>query len=388
MNTRKNKILFIHSQLVQHGSERYLFELCKALDQNIFEINILTRFFKIKNNYYYPKLINIGCKIHTRLISLRYINFLFRSFYNKYYFLKYLTDNIFNVINYLINYKFLQKFDIIIVIGIETYCDTVLGLLGKNSNVIIHHVTHRFQFDRDYFSELNQDIIVINDDQQKNEILNSNLNNPTLFFLPLPMNFQNCINLGKLHSVIDSQKIRIGVFSRLFKDRPNEPIFYRFQELSLQMPNLELYFYGSGDSSLYNDILTELNITDKVFFKGHSNSISKSIVDDHIKILWLVSMDKSISYSSIEIASLGMPMVFWNLSNKMNYEEILYQTAYAINSFNNKKDFILYNIKILHNDLLLNQNGQNLRNYVLNYFDINHNIKELENFYLKYKKYI
>jgi glycosyltransferase involved in cell wall biosynthesis len=384
MYKNKYKILFIHSQLVQHGSERYLFELCKSLNKDLFEIGILTRFFNIKNNYYYPKLIQLGCKIDTRLISKRYLNYFFRNTYNNNIFIKKITNIFFNFINLLINKKYLNKFDLIIVIGIETYCDTVSPLLDSHSNVIIHHVTHKFQFNRNYYLELNQNKIVINDDQQKDELSESILKNQDLFFLPLPMNFSDTVNLGEKIVFNHKEKIKIGIFSRLYKDRPNEPLFQLFYALSRKVSNVELYFYGSGDPDLYSNLLQELNIKDKVIFKGHSESIANSIIEDKITILWLVSMDKSISYSSIEIAALGMPMVFWNLSLKKSHNDLIKETNNALNSFNNIHEFVEYNQLILSDKNMLRENGQNLRNYVINYFDINNNIKDLEKYYLKH----
>ena len=146
-----------------------------------------------------------------------------------------------------------------------------------------------------------------------------------------------------------------------------------------------MYFYGDGDSSQYYDLLNDLGILDSVIFRGHSRSISDSIINDKIDILWLVSMGKSISYSSIEISGFGMPMVFWNL-NDIDSLKILADTNGAINSFNNLKEFIDFNLKISGDDKELRMIGQNVRNYVMNYYDINKNIKKLEDYYLTYSK--
>jgi len=97
-------------------------------------------------------------------------------------------------------------------------------------------------------------------------------------------------------------------------------------------------------------------------------------------------MGKSISYSSIEISGFGMPMVFWNL-NEIDYLKILSDTNGAINSFNNLNDFIAFNLKISKDVNELSKIGQNIRNYVINYYDINKNIKKLENYYLTYSKH-
>lgn len=379
----KTKILFVHSQLVQHGSERYLYELCKALKKDNFDVHVLTRFFFIKNNFYYPKLLDIGCKIHTKLLTIRHLRYPFKFFYYRFKLVRVGFKSLHSFLIKRMYGNFFQKFDLIAVIGIETYCDALAPLLDNQKNVIIHHVNHQFQFERNYFNECKQDKIVILDEKQREEILNSNLSNANLYFLPLPMAFDHNINIG-ITKNFNSNFTRVAVFSRLYKDRPNEPLFRCFAEFKKRYSETELYFYGDGDPKQYNSLLDELNITDCVFFRGHSKSISDSIIEDKIDILWLVSMGKSISYSSIEISSMGMPMVFWNL-DKENRSDILNETNGAINTFNNLNDFVDFNCNILKDQNKLRLNGQNIRNYVMNYYDINKNIKKLEKFYNRYR---
>lgn len=381
-SNRKIKILFVHSQLVQHGSERYLFEICKALDKNKFDIHILTRFFLIRNNFYYPLLQGIGCKIHARLVSLRHLRYPIKSLYNK-------SEKVRNVVKlfhgYLIQIiycNYFRKFDVIAVIGIETYCDALSPVLDKYKNIILHHLFHEYQFERNYFNELNQNKIVIMDEKQKHEILKSFFSDIILYEMPLVMNFENRLNIG-LTKKFSNNVIRVGIFSRLFKDRPNEPLFKCFAEfIKKYNSQTELYFYGDGDSTQYNELLENLNISDFVFFRGHSKSISDSIISDNIDILWLCSMGKSMGYSSIEISSYGMPMVYWNLDNS-DYSSILTETRGAMHSFNRYEEFVDFNCYILRDQQLLRDVGQKLRNYVIDYYSIDKNIKNLEKIYLE-----
>ena len=381
-NNGKTKILFVHSQLVQHGSERYLFELCKELDKNEFDIHILTRFFSVRNNFYYPKLIGIGCKIHTRLVSLRHLRYPIKLLYNNSKLIRNVVKAFHRHLIKIIYFNYFRKFDVIAVIGIETYCDALSPLLDSYNNVIVHHVFHQFQFERNYFNEFKQTKIVICDQKQREEILNSKISKIILYNLPLPMSFDESINIG-LTKKFNNNLVRVGVFSRLYKDRPNEPLFKCFAEFNKKYNNkTELYFYGDGDSTQYNEILIDLKISDSVFFRGHSKSISDSIITDQIDILWLVSMGKSISYSSIEISCLGMPMVFWNIDND-DYSKIQTETSGAIHSFNNLEEFVEFNCSILGDYEKLREVGQKLRFYVINYYNIRNNIKKLEKFYLE-----
>lgn len=384
MPGKKKKILLVHSQLVQHGSERYLFEISKALNKDLFEVHILTRFFLIRRNYYYPKLIELGCQIHTRLLSIRHLRYPFKKIYNRYSIVRKALKLIHSSLLELLYFNFFDDFDLIAVIGIETYCDALSPILDDHKNVVIHHVTHDFQFERNYFNELKQNKIIICDNKQAIEVENSGIQDAETYFMPLPMVFDQDLKINRKSTLI-KKTIRIAVFSRLFKDRPNEPLFRGFAAFKEKYPNAELLFYGSGDPIQYKELLNELNLNSSVFFKGHSTSIINSINQDHIDIIWLVSMGKSISYSSIETAQLGMPMVFWNLDDSDSLT-IKQETEGAINSFNKIEDFVDFNLSIVIDQSKLNEVGSRLREYVKNYYDIQKNIKQLQDYYIEKSK--
>ena len=261
---KKIKILLVLSQLVQHGSERYLFEISKALDKNSFQVEVMTRKFFVKNHFYYKKLRSLNIPIHTKLISRRHLRFPIKKLYNKFSFLKKTVDWLHRLIIKFSYKNFFEQFDIIAVVGIETYCDALMPSLNKNNNVIIHHVNHQHQFSRNYFNECPQDKIVLLDEQQEKEIMLSKLSNATLFRFPLSMDLSDRPDLSHISKEING-KVRIGVVSRLFRDRPNEPLLKCFHGL-IQQIDADLFFYGSGDSKLYDKLLDELKIRDKVHF--------------------------------------------------------------------------------------------------------------------------
>src|SRR5476649_2980575 len=122
MEEKKIKILFVLSQLVQHGSERYLFEICQSLDKNKVEVEVMTRKYFVKEHYYYKKLKELNIPIHRKLISKRHLRYPIKKLYNKSTYLKRLIEKL----HYLlvgIEYKgFFEAYDVIAVIGIETYC--------------------------------------------------------------------------------------------------------------------------------------------------------------------------------------------------------------------------------------------------------------------------
>ncbi|HWZ15281.1 MAG TPA: glycosyltransferase [Mucilaginibacter sp.] len=272
---------------------------------------------------------------------------------------------------------FFEPYDIIAVVGIETYCDALMPYLDKNKNVVLHHVNHQFQFERNYFDECPQDKIVILDAQQELEIRNSSLTDPSLYHLPLSMKLSDRPNLNS--KIVGTKPVRIGVVSRLFADRPNEPLLRCFHAVA-QAVDARLYFYGSGNPKLYDQIVDELNIRDKVLFMGHQEDLEHSIIRDKLSMLWLVSMGSSISYGSIEVASFGIPMVFWNLS-AMTYEQILADTNGAMHSFSDINQFVEFNKKVLKDPGMLKSVGIKLREFVLGKFEIANYIDALQKYY-------
>ena len=375
---KKIKILFVLSQLVQHGSERYLFEICKALDKNHFQVEVMTRKFFVKNHFYYDKLLALNIPVHTKLISRRHLRFPIKKLYNKLSFLKKTIDWLHRLIIKYSYKNFFESYDIIAVIGIETYCDALMPFLDKNNNVIIHHVNHQHQFSRNYFNECPQNKIVVCDKQQEKEIMLSKLSHATLFRFPLLMDLSERPDLNRRSNEIKGP-IRIGVVSRLFPDRPNEPLLKCFHAL-LQQTDANLFFYGSGNTKLYDTLLDDLKIRDKVHFMGHQQDLEYTIQRDSLSLLWLTSMGVSISYGSIEIASLGVPMIFWDLSS-MTYKQILDETEGAMHCFSDMNQFVLFNMKVLNNSNELKILGFKLRKFVCQKFEIANYIESLQSFY-------
>ncbi|GAC1304801.1 MAG: hypothetical protein NVSMB24_12780 [Mucilaginibacter sp.] len=377
MEEKKIKILFVLSQLVQHGSERYLFEICQSLDKNKFQVEVMTRKYFVKDHYYYKKLIDLNIPIHRKLISKRHLRFPIKRLYNKTPYLRRLIEKIHGII-VGIEYKgFFESYDVIAVIGIETYCDALMPYLDKNKNVIIHHVNHQFQFERNYFDECPQDKIVVVDAQQELEIRNSSLSHASLYHLPLSMKLSNRPNLNS--KIASAKPVRIGVVSRLFADRPNEPLLRCFHAVDRAV-EARLYFYGSGNPKLYDQVIDELRIRDKVVFLGHEEDLENAIIRDKLSMLWLVSMGSSISYGSIEVASFGVPMVFWNLST-MTYEQILADTNNAMHSFSDIIQFVEFNKESLKDPKVLKSIGIKLREFVSGKFEIANYIDSLQEYY-------
>lgn len=376
----KTRVLFVLSQLVQHGSERYLFEICQALDKERFTVEVMTRAFFVRHHYYYSKLLALGIPVHRKLISRRFFIYPIKRLYNASPLVRRLVTIAYRGVVPKWYGRFFSAYDVIGVVGIETYCDALTPVLDTYKNVVIHHVTHQYQFERNYFDECPQRMFVINDEQQELEIRNSRMNNALLYKLPLPMRLSTRAQLPTPMRG-PNQPARIGVVSRLFRDRPNEPLLRCFAAV-LSRIDAVLYFYGGGDNKQYDALIDRLGIRGKVIFMGHQEDLEGAIQRDQLSLIWLVSMGSSISYGSIEVASLGVPMVFWNLSTH-SHEEILAATDGALQSFSDEEQFAEFNVDVLNDIDALRTLSEKLRSYVRNNFEIANNIGALEAHYEK-----
>src|SRR6185295_3281671 len=63
-SARPIRVLFVIPSLAQAGAERYVFEYARALDPRRFEVEVLTPEGVTEADFYYPKLLAHGIKIH------------------------------------------------------------------------------------------------------------------------------------------------------------------------------------------------------------------------------------------------------------------------------------------------------------------------------------
>jgi glycosyltransferase involved in cell wall biosynthesis len=112
-----------------------------------------------------------------------------------------------------------------------------------------------------------------------------------------------------------ADKKKIGVFTRLSRAKPLDPFFYALHILLDKLPNLELHIYGTGtpEEVEYDRYPRNLNIEDKVFFRGHQEDIKTTINEDQLDLIWFQGYgNKPAGYSAIDTSLTGTPQLFWD----------------------------------------------------------------------------
>lgn len=371
-------VLIIHSQLAQHGSERFMYEVAKVLTDNGHNVDILTRPFFIKKQYYYEKFIEIGSKIHNRLITLRHINFFLRKLKIKVFPPSHLTRVLYRCLSKILFQSILKKYDFIYVIGLETYCDSLAPLsygLRKQLNIQVFDVMHDFQRDRDYSLEYNLNEVVVIDRKQELEL---NQSMPTVkckkFSLLIDFDSLRKYNFDSGEIDFKRRALNIGVVSRLSLDRPNEIIFRYFSELN-KLFNVHLHWFGGGDKDLYSQICKKLSISkDTISFHGHSSNILYDLKENNVDLCWQTCMGLSLNYAPIELMGQGFPVYLINIDPKF-YSVKDHPCKIAI-SFS---DVISFHKQIISNKHSFKDVVNINKNYVVNLFGTTKAYEKLKN---------
>lgn len=128
----------------------------------------------------------------------------------------------------------------------------------------------------------------------------------------------------------DTEKKKIGIFTRLSKAKPLDPFFYSFSILQEQFPTLELHVFGSGTPELaeYDRYIRHLNLKN-VFFRGHQENLKESINNEELDLVWFQGyFNRPAGYAGFDVALTGTPQLFWDFYEGENQLINNSQTVY------------------------------------------------------------
>jgi len=374
------RILFVINQFHQGGAERYLFEVCSALDRRRFDVQILTRTGVDRTGFYYQRLEALGIPIHAIRPYLpdirRFAPSLARSRPYR------VARN--RVSSFLAERRLadlLRSFDVVACMQLENFL-ALQDALRDHQHVVIHLMSNRFQYTYDPYDELRQDRhyrFVSFNTSQGDDI--RSLRDYELFQWPLSMDFTG---YPQLPIPPASDRPKIGIVTRLSREKPLEPLFQSFKDLSTRV-NATLHVYGGGDPAIFAEEIRRLGIGGRVTFEGHRPNLLEMVANDGLSMCWLMSVGALLGYASIEVAASGMPMAFWNFGSPgtSDTERIRQETGGAVYSFDSIPDLVGFSHARLTDHAALVELGVNLRRYVLTNHDIHRNIHILENYYLE-----
>lgn len=378
----KIKILFVVADFYQAGAERYCYEIDKALDRNKFQIEILclekksvinkdwnVRYYESLHEKNGSKITYLDNFLENQTISLPV------NVFNK------ITRNKFKKIKplYKSNFPlFFDKFDVVHWMGEYSFIHSLPIKIRMKS--LICTMSAKFQ-DANIYSKFDfeyQYNFMSGFKETERELEFSQFKKINHFFFPLVMQIPR---KEKQWFYKETKIYKIGIFTRLNFYKPLDPFFYSFQLLLEKLPNCELHVYGNGDPEKEGMInsLKRLGLQDKVFFRGHQESIFETATTEHINLSWFqgYNNDRPAGYAGFDICSTGTPLICWDFFDKPNsfFNEI-YPHYKSLTKFVNKS------IEVLTNEKAANLLSELQFQDVLNTRDVNKHIHELEKVYL------
>jgi len=392
------KLLIIVDHLMQHGVERYTYELCKAIDKNEFSVTVLSlNKLTTEINYYGPLLENIGIKVidydrqsgFSRIFKINIPNrILFKlSFLFKYIF----NTDIISFIQGKNLVKILDKFDVLAIMKIENF-NSNSCIFAKYKNSVVHFLSVPAQYGTNPYTLLadteNINNFVIMTDDQKNQFLsamkNEEIKKRNLNFLKMPL----VIDINGRENIYIQNNISnpvIAIFSRISLDQPTIIMLVSFSILLKKLPDAQLLFFGAAyDQNIKDFFLLNCNILgiqNNVKFMGHVRNLEDAIRDNYINLAWMNISGPTMGYSSIEILSYGLPTVFFNV--QINFEEITdFRIDNKIFSFKDIEQFVNRSVELLTNQEERQNTSETLYNYIHKICNLDmEEIRELEQFY-------
>jgi glycosyltransferase involved in cell wall biosynthesis len=314
-------VLFVVGALHRAGAERFAFEIDLALNKERFEVSILClqreQYISTKwdNRYYEDKHKSIGTNVLyiDKFLENHKISTIERIFHK-------LTRKKFKKVKEVYKeslFSYLDDFDIVHWMGEYTFIHQVPHRIKKKS--LIHSMCAKFQnpslYDDYDFNYRYQFISGFINEELKFEY--SQFKDISHTYFPLALKMHQNENRWKY---IDSKIKKIGIFTRLDKNKPLDPFFYAFHLLLDINPDCELHVFGNGNPKEEGMLayLDRLGILDKVIFRGHQEDIALTATTEHLDLSWFQGYNNRspAGFAGFDICLTGTPLVCWDFFPK------------------------------------------------------------------------
>ncbi len=373
----KVKVLFVVSEFYQAGTQRFTYELDRSLNKEKFSVEILCLLPLNSSNrftdYYYLKHLELGTKIHfideinqltVPTFSQKIKKRLFRTPY---------ADERIRI------RSFFDEFDSISVMGEYNFKEIYKYLTPENRRKLLIHIQNsKYQVKQAYASFPKEEVFHFVSGFHNGQI-ESELSEFSTFkhtYFNLNFKFENTPNKD---AYLKSTSPKIGIFTRLTQAKPLDPFIYAFQLVLDQIPNAEFHIYGSGDPEKegVSRYVNQLNLQNKVFFRGHQESVTSTALQDNLDLVWLHGYHGLPGgWVGFDISTVKIPQLFWNFGKNEHAKSYPFFPMFnSLNDFANKSVEVLTQTEVAKN--LANQQFL----YTDEHYNIDKNIQVMEELY-------
>lgn len=374
----KIKVLFVVSEFYQAGTQRFTYELDRALNKELFSVEILCLLplnasdrFK---DYYYQKHIELGSKIHflndiNQLTSPSLKQKLQHRLVNKPY-----PDE-----RFLIK-SFFNQFDCISIMGEYNFKEIYKYISPENKyKLLIHIQNSKYQIKSTYEAfPKNEEFHFVSgfhEDQINYEL--SEFSNFKHTYYNLNLRFDNEFVKTSYQSSI---KPKIGIFTRLTPAKPLDPFIYSFQLVNEQIPAAEFHIFGSGDPKKegIDRYVQQLKLEQAIHFRGHQENILKTAVEEEFDLVWLHGYHGLPGgWVGFDISTAKIPQLFWDFGNNNGK----YYSFFPM--FNSVSELAKRSISLLSNPTEAKMLADEQFTYTNENYNISKNIHVVEQLYLQ-----
>lgn len=374
----KVKILFVVSEFYQAGTQRFTFELDRALDKSKFEVEILC-VLPLNNSdrfidYYFEKHKELGTKIHFLQDVNQLTEPTLRQKINK------RIANIPYEDERIKIKRFFDNFDCISIMGEYNFKEVYKYISSENKHKLLIHIQNsKYQVKNAYeaFPKHEEFHFVsgFHADQINFEL--SEFLNYKHTYYNLNLRFENEFVKTSYQS---SVKPKIGIFTRLTPAKPLDPFIYSFHALKEQIPDAEFHIFGSGDpikEGVYRYV-QQLNLEQAIYFRGHQENILKTAVEEELDLVWLHGYHGLPGgWVGFDISTAKLPQLFWNFGNNTGK----FYSFFPM--FNSVSELVKKSISLLSNPTEAKMLADEQFNYTNENYNISKNIPVMEQLYLQ-----
>jgi glycosyltransferase involved in cell wall biosynthesis len=377
----KIKVLFVVSEFWQAGTQRFTYELDRALNKERFSVEILSLLPLNSSNrwvdYYYPKHLELGTKIHflngiNQRSSPTLKQNLQRRLVNKPY-----PDEHFAL------KSFFNQFDCISIMGEYNFKEIYQYITIENKQKLLIHVQNsKFQVPTtyDYFPKDQEFHFVSGFHEGQIEFELSEFKSFKHTYYNLNFKFENTLEKTKYQS---SKAPKIGIFTRLTPVKPLDPFIYTFQLVVEQFPEAELNIYGSGDpvKEGVSRYIEQLKLEEKVIFRGHQENILKTAVEDNLDLVWVHGYHGLPGgWVSFDLSTAKFPQLFWNFGATQSSKNYSF-----FSMFHSIREFAEKSVQIIQDPILAKSLALEQFQYTNTHYNIENNIHVMEELYQSLK---
>jgi glycosyltransferase involved in cell wall biosynthesis len=362
----KIKVLFIVSEFYQAGTQRFTYEIDRAINKKLFDVEILSLLPLNKNVHFKDHYFPLHQELGTKINFLSDVNVLLKPTLFQRIRRKLFSTSLPNESQPMLD--FFDQFNCISVMGEYNFKEIERYLKVENRKKIFIHIQNsRFQ-KLDLYSSFVK--------EEKYHFVSGFDNIQIKWELAEFIEYQHtCYNLSlkiennfRKSAYKKSENPKIGIFTRLTYTKPLTPFLETFKIVQSKIPGAELHLFGTGDPEKEGvlECVQNLNLMSHVFFRGHQENLVKTAVEEDLDLVWLHGYHGLPGgWAGFDITTAKIPQLFWNFGAAPN---TLYHPFFPM--FEDFEDFGQQSIFFLNNP----SEAQKLVNSQYEYINENYNI--------------